>query len=671
MTLLASLLVAAGSPPAPASAAPPCVTGQPDERTAAAAAKACGGRVEVLAGRSEYTQVFANPDGSSTFTSSAVPARVHRADGSWAPVDTSLRARVDGSLAPLAAVADVVFSAGGKGPFVTYRGGGSVLQLSLPVVLPKPVIDGASAVYRNVLPDIDLRATATATGFTHVLVVKTAAAAANPALATIRYDVGGDTVARPAAGGRVAFRDKAGRTIAVTSEATMWDSTVNPGAGGAAQASAAELTALRQTPTAELVSTAHGPGVTARTAPIAVSADADGHGMLLRPDAALLRSSTAAFPLFIDPQIGPTDTRWAYSRSLDADYGPNDKARVGYNPPAYGGDGKLYRGFFEFPTTYGGQTYKGKHILAASFSIELYHSYSCVDTPTSLFRSGGISVGNGGRMNWATRPLGSGVPYLGTAQGHANKAGGCGTGQPDMLMTFGGNVAMRDDVQGAANGNWDTYTVGLCACDSNGANESAGDRWKKFYVDYRTTMSVTYNTVPGTPANLSPHQGQVACGGIVGTNSPTLQAQYVDADGADNLISNFQWQQLPSGAVTSVPGPTKPANNNGAVTVALGSAAEGKEYQFRVQTADGTDISPWSPWCTFKVDTTAPPAPVVTPTASGTAPVYAGCDPGNIGACTPRGGRALRAGSSSASPRGPRGRTSSSTSTAGTHRRPT
>ncbi|MEV0133323.1 LamG domain-containing protein [Dactylosporangium sp. NPDC050688] len=656
MTLLASLLVAAGSPPAPASAAPvPCVAERPDERAAAAAAKACGGRVEVMAGRSEYTQVFANPDGSSTFTSSAVPARVHRADGSWAPIDTSLRARADGSLAPLAAVADVVFSAGGKGPFVTYRGGGSSLQLSLPVVLPKPVIDGSSAVYRNVLPDIDLRATATATGFTHVLVVKTAAAAANPALAAIRYDVGGDTVARPAAGGRVAFRDKTGRTIAVTSEATMWDSTVNPGAGGEAQASAAELTALRQTPTAELRSTEHRPGVTARTAPIAVTADADGHGMLLRPDAALLRSSTAAFPLFIDPQIGPADTRWAYSRSLDADYGPNDKARVGYNPPAYGGDGKLYRGFFEFPTTYGGQTYKGKHVLAASFSIELYHSYSCTDTPTSLFRSGGISVSNGGRMNWATRPLGSGVPYLGTAWGHANKAGGCSTSQPDMLMTFGGNETMRADVQGAANGNWDTYTVGLCACDSNGANESAGDRWKKFYVDYRTTMSVTYNTVPGTPANLSPHQGQIACGGIVGTNSPTLQAQYVDADGADTLSSTFQWQQLPSGTVTTLSGPAKPANNNGAVTVSLGSAAEGKQYQFRVQTNDGHDTSPWSPWCTFTVDTTAPPAPLVSPMSVGSSPVYTGCDPGNINACTPRGGPGISGGFKFSEPAGPAG----------------
>ncbi|MFF5235551.1 LamG-like jellyroll fold domain-containing protein [Dactylosporangium sp. NPDC000521] len=628
---------------------------RPDEWSAGAAAKACGGKVEVAAGRSEYTQVFANPDGTTTFTSSAVPARVRRADKTWTPVDTNLRARTDGTLAPRASVADVVFSAGGAGPFVTYRTGGSTLSLSLPVVLPKPVIDGSSAVYSNILPDIDLRATATATGFTHVLVVKTAAAAANPALAAIRYDVTGDTVARTATGGRVAFRNTKGRTVAVSSEAYMWDSTVDPGAGGEVKVDAATLSALRQAPTAELRSTEHRPGVTARIAPIAVTAAADGHGMLLRPDTAMLRNPAAAFPLFIDPQIGPVDTRWAYSRSQDSDYGPNDKARVGYNPPAYGGDGKLYRGYFEFPTTYGGQTYKGKHVTAASFSIELWHSYSCTDTPTSLFRTGGITVGNGGRMNWATRPLGASATYLATGYGHANKAGGCTTGQPDMLMTFGGTPTMRDDVQIAANGNWDTYTVGLCACDSNGANESADSRWKKFYVDYRTTMSVTYNTVPGTPANLSPHQGQVACGGVIGTTTPVLQAQYVDADTADNLTSTFQWQQLPSGAVTTLSGPSKPANNNGAVTVSLGSAAEGKQYQFRVQTNDGTDPSPWSPWCTFTVDTTAPPAPVVTPTASGSAPVYTACDPGNINACTPRGGPGISGGFKFSEPTGPAG----------------
>jgi hypothetical protein len=104
------------------------------------------------------------------------------------------------------------------------------------------------------------------------------------------------------------------------------------------------------------------------------------------------------------------------------------------------------------------------------------------------------------------------------------------------------------------------------------------------------------------------------------------------------LSAVFHWQELPSGPVNSVNGPSKPANNFGTVTLNLGAGAEGKTYQFQVQTNDGYDSSPWSAWCQFTVDTAAPPKPDVTPTASGTAPVYPFCDPSAINSCTPVGG---------------------------------
>jgi hypothetical protein len=331
------------------------------------------------------------------------------------------------------------------------------------------------------------------------------------------------------------------------------------------------------------------------------------------------------------------------------------KAWVGRNPTCCGGDGSLFRAFFDFPTTYGGQTYKGKQIISASFSVELYHSFSCVNTPANAFRTDGVYVGWGGRMGWNVRPLGTGAPHLGSASGHADKQGGCGVIQPDMQMTFGGNDAMRNDVQAVANANWDTYTIGICACDWNGANESVEGRWKKFYVDERTSMSVTYNTVPAAPANLSPHLGQVGCNGAVGTTSPSISAQYVDADGSDTLTANFRWQQSPSGAVTTVAGPAKAANNAGSVTLNLGATAEGKTYQFQVQTSDGNAASPWSPWCVFTVDSVAPTAPIVTGVASGPAPVYSSCPPGDVGSCTAQGGPGVAGAFQFSEPTGPAG----------------
>lgn len=144
--------------------------------------------------------------------------------------------------------------------------------------------------------------------------------------------------------------------------------------------------------------------------------------------------------------------------------------------------------------------------------------------------------------------------------------------------------------------------------------------------------------MPGVPGNLSPHQGQATCGSVIGTTSPVLQAQYVDADGSNTLTATFNWQQLPSGAVTSVAGPAKPANNNGSVTLNLGAGAEGKSYRFQVRTWDGNDYSPWSPWCSFTVDTTVPPPPLIEWAVSGTAPQYHSCDTGNVNDCVPAGG---------------------------------
>ena len=594
--------VAAGPGVCPAAAA--TVT------AAQAAAKACGGPVEVVAGRSEYSQAFANSDGSTTVESSAVPARVRRPDGSWAKVDTTLAARPDGTLAPAATVADVVFSAGGTGPFVTYRVAGQTLTLSWPSSLPAPSVSGETARYPDVLPGVDLLVSATPTGFRHVLEVMTASAAANPALRQISYQVGGTVMAASLPDGRLRFADRTGRTVAIADDASMWDS-----ATGAAPASDAA-----------------GPGEGAGQAKLGVGTTT-GREVILTPDPAMLTGSGRVFPEFIDPSIGPVDTKWAYADNANANNSLATKALVGLDP----GDGRLYRSFMDFPTTSGSLTFKGKHVLSAKFNIELYHSWSCGPTPAYLYRPNGtITVSTGGRMAWSTLPLGTSATYLATASGNANKAGGCGgVAQPDMLMTFTAST-FTTDVQYAADHNFATYPVGLCACTSSGSGESTTDRWKKFYVDSRTTLSVTYNTKPGKPANLS--AAGVACGGVVATTSPVLQAQYVDGDTGDTLSGSFKWQQLPSGTVTTVAGPSKPANNNGSITLNLGSGAEGKTYQFQVTTNDGHDTSPPSDWCSFTVNSLAPTAPTITPTASGGAPVYAACDPTAIDTCPPNGG---------------------------------
>jgi hypothetical protein len=592
--------------------------------------------VEILAGRSEYTQAFVSPDGTATFKSTVLPARVRRADGSWVGVDTTLRARTDGSYAPAATVADLVISGGGTAPFVTYREQGSMLTLAWPTVLPAPAVSGSTAVYRNVLPDVDLRVTAGPTGFRHVLVVKTRAAASNPALASIRYQVGGDLLPVSMPGGRVRFVNGAGVAVAATQNASMWDSSIDVASAGELLPSV-DPGAVAASRPSDLVSTEDRPGTSAVSAQLPVSVGSV-KGLIVTPDTGLLTGAGTVFPVFIDPQIGPTRSKWAWANNGNHSYDVNGQAWIGLNPPSRGGDGRLYRAFFDFPTSSGGYTYRGKHVLSARFSIRLDHSWSCGDTWTHIYRTGAITVGNGARMSWGTRPLGAGAKWLESAAGHANEAGGCGAIQPDLLMEYGNTATFRGDVQAAADGNANTYTIGICACNADGGYEASQDRWKRFHVNADTTMSVTFNTIPGDPTDLSPTY-PTSCGGVVGTTSPHLQAKYVDADPGDRLSATFEYRLVGSTTSTSVAGPAEVAPNNvRGVTVNLGSGAENKAYEFRVRTFDKHDYSKWSAWCRFTVDTRAPPAPTVAAVASGSAPVYAECPNSDAPMCTPNGG---------------------------------
>jgi hypothetical protein len=584
-------------------------------------------RVEALSARTPYGRVLANPDGTFTAEHTLVPTQVRRVDGSWVPADPTLVAG-SGGWVPRAALVDVTMSNGGSGPFLVYRSAGERLELSWPLgALPVPVISGATARYPSVLPGVDLWVVVAADGFRPVLQVADAAAAANPALASVSYLVGGTLHGAAAGAGRVRFVDAADRTVFVTEPAVMWDSTVDTVSG---QSSSGEAQ----------VSTAAQAGDTARVADVAVSTS--GSRLTLRPDVAMLTGPATRFPMFIDPAISPPQNKFAYADSANAN-NTTDKARVGLDP----GDGRLYRSYFNFPSSQGGLTWRGKRIISAEFDIELYHSWACSDSQDDwVFASNVASIATTStRMPWSgtgSRWLpGAGVT---SAQGHANKDGGCGgVAQPDVLMRFGG--AMKDQVQHVADQNGTVFAVGLCACNGDGTGESNTSRWKKYYIDTRAKLIVTFDTVPGVPVNLT--TSGAACGSAIGTTAPTLSAQAVDADSDDTLSVTFRYQQLPSGAVITVPRPGIGPGNF--ATVGLTGLVDGATYQWQAQSTDASKYSsPVSPWCTFTIVTAPPPLPAVTSTGT---PAYPGCTADAVASCTPSGGPGV-AGSFILSPHG-------------------
>ncbi|GAB4052332.1 LamG-like jellyroll fold domain-containing protein [Catellatospora paridis] len=584
----------------PAVAATVCAEQASSEKAALALAASCDSPVAVDATRTEYTQVLALPGGGLRLEASVVPQRA-RAGGAWVDIDLGLRRGGDGRWRPAVSVADVAFSAGGSGPLVTLTRGGRSMSLTWPAgALPVPTVSGEAVTYRNVFANVDLVVRATRTGFTHVLVIKSAAAAADPALRRIRFGLGGDAeIVRGRDGSLSAVAD--GVVLAAAEPAVMWDSRT---------AAAAARTAQPKTSVAGSRSSAAAAGDAARVAKVA--AQVSGRELVLSPDTALLDSPDAVFPLYVDPAWSAPKSKWAYATDNNSSNTDYSVARVGLNPDT----GALYRSFFEFPTTANNVSLKGKHIESARVEMDLDHSWSCGDTVSSMYAAPAINATM--KATWSKMTLGG---FLDDAFGHANEAGGCSGNQQNMLMNYA-SAGVTSQVQAAANGSWNSITFGFTARAANGTGESTQDRWKRF-DPAKAKLFVDFDTVPGAP--LDPQVAGVSCpaSGVVtvGTLSPTLSVIFADGDPTDSLTGTFEWIEVPAGGISTVTD-TSPARlaappqktgvtPNTRATSAAVTVVRDSTYAFRARATDRapyTLTGPWSAWCQFVVDTTVPPA---------------------------------------------------------------
>ncbi|MEV1329255.1 LamG-like jellyroll fold domain-containing protein [Micromonospora costi] len=573
---LASVAVAAAAlvSPAPqvaAAAAPSAST--LGEAAARAVALSSGRRVEATALRTERQQVFANPDGTFTLEQSVQPVRVRRGPD-WVPVDTTLRVAADGTVAPAASVLDMAFSGGGDAPLVRMRRDGSELRLRWPGRLPAPVLSGATATYPEVLPGVDLTIRADAEGFSQVLVVKSAQAAANPALTRLRLLTSTDGVTvRAASDGSLAAVDPTGEPVFEAPAPYMWDSS---GSGSRTV-----------------------PGGRVRSMRVGV---APGE-LALVPDRELLGVASTRYPVYIDPSWSGARTAWTqvWSNLPGTSFynGANDaekEARVGYD--SY--DGKLTRSFFRFDVS----GVAGKHILSATLQTFEVWSYSCTAREVQVWETGGISSST----TWKNQP--SWISRLAAksfAKGWSSSS--CPAGGAEFSVTA--------HVAKAAKNGWGTITEGLRASSTAESNRDAHS-WKRFRNN--PSITIVYNTVPKVPTNLTTDGSATCASGagrlLLGTATPTLRATASDADNA--VRAHFQWWKVdgtaPVGEWTSasVAGKTPTIV---AKQIPSGAFANGAVAKWRVRAEDGTDNSAWSGWCEFQVDTSRPPIPTVTSTA--------------------------------------------------------
>ncbi|GIG69287.1 LamG domain-containing protein [Phytomonospora endophytica] len=551
---------------------------------AQALAVSCGTSVEALDARTPYTQVVADPAGTMTMASSLVPRWVPRSDGSWADVDTSVEARADGRYAPIASLADVSFSPGGDTVLASLHSPtGQTLTLSWPSPLPAGMLDGDAVLYPEVFPEVDLRVRATPTGFTHTLVVKTAAAAANPALARIPYVLGGDvSIAETAQGGLSVVAG--GELFATADPAVMWDSTTLSGS------------AARSLDTSSVDEAGDG----AQIAPVEI--DLAGQTMALVPDPDLLTGPDTVFPVYIDPDFNTDEKNWAYANNANTTWGATPTsalARVGRDPdPSHNW---LYRSMFRFPTDANGVNLDGKQILNAHFVITLYHSYDCAPTSVYLYRS---RTPTSPRTSWTNAKLDK---YLTSKSAAANKGVCYDPEDPKLDFT---STAMKTDVQLAAKEKWNYYTVALSARDSGGAGESTQGRWKKF--DQSTALfKVEYNSYPDPPSEMK--VGSTYCEDndeiLKSGSTHKLSAKFGDDDKTQQtLTGKVYWRQV--GAATWTVKPTSTTVGNERASYQLPALQDG-HYEWYMQSNDGVIDSKVSKTCRFEVDSSSPAPPEI------------------------------------------------------------
>lgn len=559
------------------------------EASAGRAARTSGHRVEALSLRTETRQVFANPDGTWTADITAQPRWVRRG-ADWVAVDTHLRTRADGRLATTATPLELSFSPGGDTDLATIgsatsgsagsAGSGAAghsVGMTWPAPLPTPIVDGSTARYPEVLPGVDLEVTAGATGFSEVLLVKTAAAARQPALAALRFGLktSGVTVAADGHGGAHAV-DAAGNELFHAPTPQMWDSSVAgalrsasvPGTAGAARHRAMATT---------------------------VAADA----ITVRPDTALLTGPDTVYPVYLDPQWSGARLAWTY---VDKAY-PTTSYWNSTETPAvgtYNGGSTVKRSYWRMDTS----AVSGRHILGATFRIKENWAYSCTAAPVDLYLTNGISSST----NWNTKP--ANVQKLGTVTTAKGWSSSCPAGDIEFDAT---STIVSQAAAGAA---YTTLSLQASETDSYG--------WKRF--DNTPHLVVDYNSVPNAPTAYGTQPGTPCVTGTarpaLNTTTPKLYANVYDPDGSnDDVRAEFElrhwdtatatWQNVGSPLVTAYVAVTSPTT----LTVTTPTLTDGHIYSWHTRAFDGTDASAWTGWCEFTVDTQAPAQlPTVTST---------------------------------------------------------
>jgi hypothetical protein len=571
-------------------------------------AKATGHTVPVAADTTQTSTTVALPDGKFSTTTSVLPVRMKR-NGSWVPVNASL-IPVAGGYSPAETPSDLVLSPGGTGPVaVMATASGTRLAFTFPFRLPAPSVAGATATYANVLPGVNLAVTANSQGgFGEVLVIKDAAAAANPALRQLKLATSttGLTVRTDATGNMTAVT-RGGKAAFVSPAPQMWDSGARPSA-------------------------------------VPVRMHAEQGGLVLVPDQRMLTGASTRFPVVIDPEVNPASSGvggYVETQQGCPTYNTWDTAQtngegVGYeNEPGSACEG-LYRSFYQFDT----ENLNSSMVVSSAtmLTAETYGSdLGCSDTwPVTAKWTDSIHDGT----DWSSQP---GV--LQSIQTMDPKTAWCGTQDVDFNVT--------SEMQSTAEHNDTQLTVGLYGDEADLPNSSCSpsSEYNCGFMRFNSNPSITtvFDIAPDVPSNTGTTPASADDGVATGPGCGSNTVGWIGATdlGAGNgsdltlnatVTSNIVGEHVRAeytvwdNSIANSPVGSNVVANRDSAFVASGTTIDtpvgialhnGHAYGWRVAAYDGILTSADAPDCHFDVDTTPPTVPTVTSTtfpASGSNP---------------------------------------------------
>ncbi|MEU8001235.1 LamG-like jellyroll fold domain-containing protein [Catellatospora sp. NPDC049111] len=588
-----------------------CASGVDTEAAALEMAARCGQPVEIVSARTPWEFLSARPDGQLTWTGGVLAERT-KVDGTWRAVDTTVTVASD-AVKPVAPVLPMSFSPGGdRAPLARIEHAGRSLEVFWPLgALPPPTVAGPQVTYMSVLPDVDLVLTVDedATGFSQVLVVHTAQAAANPALARISFPVrtsAGLTVAE--ADGGLTVTDAAGQEVFDSPTPIMWDSS-GAVAGVQAMAMRGETVAAADRAIAPL----DGDQVTVMGVDVSTSA------VTITPDQAMLADTGTSWPVYIDPAWDAGEGVSLNERQMIAEAWPTERsAGTYYNFTSPSGVGLCStandstcnstgrkRLIYEFNIPAG---IRGAKVSSAEFKAYKTSQWSCSDTSwVRLYRVNSITAST----NWSNH------------YAHWNEAADDGLildSHAPRVCTGWENWDATSGAAMAADNSWTSLTLGL---RSTNETYMAGN-WRKFRSD--ATLSITFNSFPNTPVKPWLDGAHAVPKGTdeywVRDTTPTLYSTVTDPDN-DNVKAKFTVYYWGSSTVAwEGTSPSCVASGSTVSTTVSTELTQGTSYYIRVVGIDcgvgGLQSKTWSDYIRFTPDITEPGTPGATAQSVGT-----------------------------------------------------